>query len=572
MIDFRTINKMYIGSTAVKKIYLGNRLIRDFTYVEPPIDPPIDPPVTLTTKDYPYPIGFAKKDMSVGGSGYLGMWPKYATAIGSENEFKIGSFLNNDGTYYWTELDNLMNYAQANGITTVHAHCPLWYNDFHPFFRNLIGKPNGYEIGKAKVYEMYAALFNRYKGRIRSADIVNEEIIDTGAQMQQGYRELFGDDLWEIGFGAAQAADPNVLALITDFNYETGNLNRTNTTIAIINRLKSKGIKVDGIGFQMHTVLGQNIDVMRSRFRIWDSMDLKVMLTELDIKTNVGGRGTTYTPTMARELADMYVNIADAYEKAVRPINRLGIVMWSVTDRRGENFFNPLSSPIIIHHGMLFDSNFEPKLAYHEFVARLSRPVKTFEIYQDFELGNITSGNFIGSPTKGNYPTTWQMISSDTNARAHVVDDGLSMSQTQVNTFNHVMVQGSSSNFTLSTIVGTLHDQDTRVLNLAFRFVDANNMYCLQAYKSGSIDVWRLVKRKNGQDIVLHTSEIKPLWGQRATVICSTNNISYSINNVSVASVIDSDFMNAKLIGFKFKGHFAWDKYSSVKCIEYNPL
>jgi GH35 family endo-1,4-beta-xylanase len=540
-----------------------------FNPTAPPVDPPTDPqpPQTITLKNYSYPVGFAKKEMSVGGSDYLGMWPKYASLIGSENKFKWGNVLNDDGTYNWVEADNLYNYAVANNLP-IHLHCPMWYNDFPPIMQALIGTSNGYETGKAIVYDFYNQLFDRYQGRVRSADIVNEQITDGGTEIQTGWRELFGDDLWEIGFGAAQAADPNVMALITDFNYETGNMNRTNTTIAIINRLKSKGIKVDGIGFQFHTNLGQDIDVMRSRFRIWDGMDLKVMITELDIKTNVGGRGTVYTPAMARELADMYVNITDAYEKALRAINRLGILMWSVTDRQGENFMN-LNG--IIHHPMLFDEFFQPKLAYTEMINRLSRPAEIHEIYQDFELGNISSVDFIGSQTQGASPATWQMISSDPNAKAEVTDQGLSMAQTQVNVFNHVVVQGSKSDFTFSTRTGTVFDFDVRVLNVAFRFVDGNNMFCVQAYRSGTIDVWRLVKRKGGVDSVLHTSDVKPVWGQVVSISCLGSAISYSINGTVIISITDTDFQTAKMVGFKFKGHYDWDKFSSVKFIKYDP-
>jgi GH35 family endo-1,4-beta-xylanase len=531
-------------------------------------EPPVEPPVALTTNDYPYRVGYVKKEMGVSNSTYLSMFPTYGkNLIGSENKLKFGAIRTSTGGWRWAEADNFMAFAKTHNIP-VHLHGPAWYNDWPNFMQALVGTPDGYEVGKALVYEHYATVFARYPDQFISIDGVNEQIKDDGTEIQTGPRALFGDDLWEIYYGAIQAARPNIVKLITDFNYETGNMNRTNTTVAIIDRLASKGITIEGIGFQMHTALGSNIDVMRERFRFWDNRNMKVMMTELDVKTNIGGRGTVYTQGMAVELADFYVDLLDAYEKGLRPANRFGVLMFAVSDKEGESHLN---YPTKTHHPMLFDENYQRKLAFNKVVERLLRQPEVFEIYQDFELGDISSGNFIGSPTGGTSPQVWQMISSDPNAKAHVTSTGLSMAQTQINVFNHVVVNGSSANFTASTRAGLVFGYDVRVMHFAFRFVDGNNMFSVQAYKSGSTDVWRLVKRKTGTDIVLHTSGIKPSWGQVISVTCDLDTISYSINGIQVGSVADSDFQTATKLGFKFKGHFDADKESSFKYIKYNP-
>ena len=535
--------------------------------VTPPVDPPTEPPTALKLKDAPYRIGFAKKEMSVSNPTYLGMWPAQATLAGSENKLKIGSIRTNAGGWDWAEADNFMSFAATHNLG-VHFHGPAWYKDMPTFFRDLIGTANAFEAGKALVYAHYAAVAQRYPGQIVSIDGVNEQIDDDGNEILTDWYLLFGTQIFEVFIGAIKAAFPTVPVLITDFNYETGNMDRTNKTVEIIDRLAAQGIVVDGIGFQMHTHLGQNIDVIRDRFRFWDQRNMKVMMTELDVKTNIGGRGTIYTPEMALELANFYRDLFEAYEKAVRAVNRLGILMFAVSDREKESHLNV---PTKLHHPMLFDDNFQPKLAYDAVIGRMNQPAEVHEIYQDFELGNIGSNSFNGSPTGGTSPKPWQMISTDPDAKAHVTLDGLSMAQTQVNVFNHVMVEGSSSDFDLRTRTGTVHDYDSRVLHLAFRFVDGNNMFSVQAFKSGSTDVWRLVKRKGGVDEVLHTSSVKPVWGQHLAVSALGQVLSYSIDGAVLGTVIDADFITAKMVGLKFKGYFEADKFSSVKYFMFDP-
>lgn len=515
-------------------------------------------------------MGAVKKEMSVSRPEYLALWPTHWTGLGSENEFKWGSVRNKTtGAWIWDEADNNVAFGETHNLVR-HAHCPLWYMGFdkYDFITQHLNKPDAYDIVKNIVIDHYTTFFTRYKGKFRTCDVVNEQIKDDGTYVQEGWYSVLGDDMFEIAFKAIHDADPDVLCLITDFNYETGNMNRTNTTIAVIDRLASKGIKVDGIGFQFHTTLGQNIDVMRERFRIWDNKNMKVLLSELDVKTNTGGRGTTYTPAMEQELADFYVNIFDAYEKGLRPVNRLGALTWSATDRAGDNFMNLNGQ---LHHPVWIDENYQPKLAYWKLVERLNRLPEVHEIYQDFELGDIGSSSFIGSSTQGTSPAVWQMISNDPDAKAHVTLDGLSMAQTQVDVFNHVVVTGSSANFTASTKTGIVHEYDSRVMHFAFRFVDGRNLFSVQAYKSGATNVWRLVKRKDGVDSILHTSDIQPVWGQIPAVDCNGSSITYFINGIQVATVIDTDFQTATKVGFKFKGHYDADKFSSFKFIKYDP-
>lgn len=551
--------------------------------LEDVVTAPVDPglPILDTLKMYKqekgYPFGFTEK-RNVTEASYIQLFDTHASIASTENVMKFGALRNKTtGAYEWGEADEFVAKCTAKGWQ-MHLHAFLWFNDMPPFISKFENDPNAYQIYKNFAEDHIKTVLTRYKGKFKTCDVINEQVADNGSEVTSAWYKVLGDDMYEIAYDAAHKADPALLLGYNDWGLETGNMNRSNRVLAIKNRLSAKGIPIHFIGFQMHTFLGLDIDTARSRFKFWVDNGMKVMLTELDVKTKGAGRGPVkygeiYTPEMAMESARTFVDILDAMEKGAGLENILGVIMWSTSDKPGENFENLRG---LIHHLTLFDQYRQPKLSYYHVMDRLRRLPDNSEIFQDFELGDISTTNFIGSKTQGTRPATWRMISTDSAARARVNFQGLGMSQTQVNVFNHVVVEGSSADFKLESRAGFIYNNDARVLHLAFRMVDQNNMYSVQAYKNGSTDVWRLVKRKNGSDIALHTSNITPIWGDLLTVEAVGGRITYTVENITgvkqTATVNDTDFSTAKLVGFKFKGYFDADKYSRMKGLKYNPI
>jgi endo-1,4-beta-xylanase len=527
----------------------------------------------MTLKNLSFPVGFAIKH-DYFNANYLAKFDTDARSITGENEMKFGGLQKEEGKFNFSDSDYVVNFAEARGLR-VHGHTLIWALDsaVPTWVKAYEGTVGAREKAIQILTDHITKVVSNYAGRIESWDVVNEAFDEDGNWVNCFWLRVIGTDYFRLAFQAAAAADPTCKLFYNGYGQETGNTVMYDKIMEQKAILNAANIPFHGVGFQMHTLLGSTIkdigfrtDRIRERFRLYAKAGFLIHLSELDVQTRF--RSATYTPQLAKELADFYRDIFEAYQTVIDEPQRYGITMWSVSDR--DNYINRSG---VTQFPMLFDVDYNPKAAYYE-VVNLSDPLPNSAlIYQSFEEKDpIPSGSFNLSPTKGSSPADWTMVSSDSNAKAEVNETGLSMSQTQVNVFNHIILDASISNYTLTTKTGLVHDQAVRVMHLAFRFVDGANLFSVEAYKSATEDVWRLVKRDKGIDTVLHTSTITPAWGQTISVRCDGAKISYSIDGQVQARIVDSSLQSATKLGFKMKGFYNADKYSSWKFIKVDPI
>ena len=132
---------------------------------------------------------------------------------------------------------------------------------------------------------------------------------------------------------ARQYGAPDIKLFINDYNLEY-NLNKCRGLIQYVAYIESQGVRVDGIGTQMHISLDTNKDNIVEMYKLLAATGKLIKITELDI--GLGGSPTITTPNATREhylaQADLYRFVVEQYFENIPSAQRAGITVWSPFD------------------------------------------------------------------------------------------------------------------------------------------------------------------------------------------------------------------------------------------------
>jgi endo-1,4-beta-xylanase len=214
-----------------------------------------------------------------------------------------------------------------------------------------------------------AAMVGRYKGKVKAWDVVNELFTESGAIRNTAnttdqesdvfvWSHYLGRDLAVKAFNYAKAADPEALLFINDYNLEL-NSAKLDSLIAYVKELQGKGVKIDGIGTQMHVNINSNRTSIDNMMKKLAATGLKVRISELDVRMNPTNRaGYVLNATEAAAQANLYKYIINAYLKNVPKAQQHGVTVWGLTDNTSWMYSNGLDFPL------LYNANLSKKPAY----------------------------------------------------------------------------------------------------------------------------------------------------------------------------------------------------------------
>ncbi|WP_177224046.1 endo-1,4-beta-xylanase [Thermoflavifilum thermophilum] len=217
------------------------------------------------------------------------------------------------------------------------------------------------------------AVVGHYAGKVVAWDVVNELFADNG-QIRNNtntpnsnsnpyffvWSNYLGDSLAIKAFQYARAADPKALLFINDYGLET-NTAKLDSLIAYVNKLKSLGVPIDGIGTQMHISWNTPPAAIDNMFQQLASTGLKIRISELDVKINPYAKpniaATPLDEFFAYQAAE-YQYVIQSYLKNVPKNQQYGITVWGVHDADSWLYNNGNDFPL------LFDVNFKKKPAF----------------------------------------------------------------------------------------------------------------------------------------------------------------------------------------------------------------
>lgn len=177
---------------------------------------------------------------------------KHAASFTPEVSMKMENTQPVRNIFTFSYADSLVDRAKANGIR-LHGHCGMWHLQNPPWLWDTLSngtKADGYEV----LYHHIRNLVSHYSTSCASMDVVNEY----GAVMEGvGWGKYLGRPCVDFAFETARQYAGNMKLYYNSFFDSEEDID---LAISLLQ-------KVDGIGIQLHLVVGDDIEVRFERLR-----------------------------------------------------------------------------------------------------------------------------------------------------------------------------------------------------------------------------------------------------------------------------------------------------------------
>lgn len=284
---------------------------------------------------------------------YRNLVTKEFKSLTPETVMKFSQLHPGPNTWFWTDADYLVNFAQQNN-KRVHGHTLVWHNALPNWLTSFVGDSAAWEnVLKTHIQ----TVVTRFKGKVASSDVVNEAILDDGTLRNSIWLQKLGSGYIARAFQYAHEADPAAVLFYNDYGNEYSATKRT-AIISLVNTLKNAGVPIHGIGMQMHTRYTQTDANLAAAINTAAQTGLKVHISELDISLNPDDNpNLSYNSLLEQQQAFKYKFVVSTY-KAIPEAQKFGITQWNVTD--GDSWLSSTKPD----WPLPFSANYKRKAAY----------------------------------------------------------------------------------------------------------------------------------------------------------------------------------------------------------------
>jgi len=282
--------------------------------------------------------------------------PDYRTLVGQqfstvtpENVMKWEVVEPTRGTYDWTQADQLVGFARANG-QKVRGHTLVWHSQLPTWLTaGTFTKDELREILKKHITDQAT----HFRGQIWQWDVLNEAFNEDGTLRDTLWLRELGPSYIADAFRWAHRADPKATLFYNDYTIEGLNP-KSDAAYALIKQLRSEGVPIQGVGLQAH--LGTQYDFpvgyVQNLQRFAD-LGVKISITEADVRMPLPADATK-----VQVQADAF---ADLLRGCLQVRACTDFTMWGFTDKYswipgvfpGEGSAHP------------FDAAYQPKPAWN---------------------------------------------------------------------------------------------------------------------------------------------------------------------------------------------------------------
>lgn len=308
------------------------------------------------------------------------------SSVTHENEMKFSSLQRTPGNFSWLTADRIVEFAEQNDME-IRGHALVWHRQNPSWlFVDDAGEPATPEVVLDRMRTHIQAVMTRYRGRIRSWDVVNEAIMNDGAyrsaheaeeDQRSPWAGIVGERYIAEAFRAAHAADPEAKLFYNDYyNYLP---DKQQAIYAMLKQLLDEGVPVHGVGLQCHLNIApsadpehqsfhQSVENLERAIELYASLGLEIQITEMDISLYVGGQTytedqfyteATFTEDLERQQAERYRAFFEMFRRHADVIT--SVTFWGIAD---DNTWLSEFDSGRTDFPLLFDVAHQPKLAY----------------------------------------------------------------------------------------------------------------------------------------------------------------------------------------------------------------
>lgn len=307
----------------------------------------------------------------------------HASVVTCENDLKIHRLRPGRDEWHWDKADAWLLWVESLGLEPV-GHTLVWPHHMPRWVEELIAD-GAWTRAQALAWQRnhIQEVLLRYRGRIRTWDVVNEALGDESETVSDGvflrrdpWSDLCGVDYVIEAFRAAREAAPDAVLIYNDYGLE-GAAKRAQL-FKLLKILEEAGCRPDAIGLQGHHNLEgySTADIEQAICEI-HAVGYPIHITELDISIHPSqtppdaqSRGTIEAgPAAARKplsreiagrQAERYRDLFEVFLRHSDKIERVGF--WNTDDANSWlNNFPVVGRP---DYPLLFDERLMPKPAF----------------------------------------------------------------------------------------------------------------------------------------------------------------------------------------------------------------
>ena len=258
--------------------------------------------------------------------------------VTAENSMKWGYINPEPGRWRYADADRLARVAGDNQ-QDLHAHALVWYTQLPAWVIN-----SDVDEREGLMNSFIDTMVSRYNSDVALWDVVNEALEDDGTMRNSVWFEAMGEGHIDKAFRRTHNAGATGELIYNDYDVAMPGP-KSDALVALMTRLVSEGVPIDGVGFQMHLDADfSDFSGVANTFRLIRELGLDIYITELDVSIREG-------QTEAQQAA-VYSAVL---QNCLNEPNCKALQIWGFTDRYSwRRQYNPL----------VMDREYQPKPAY----------------------------------------------------------------------------------------------------------------------------------------------------------------------------------------------------------------